>query len=156
MLMREKIEEALDAVKGRVAKEGSENIQKFITQHFGIGRKVEFFISTGNLKTTTGLDVNQTSGFTITAERINFPRYCSFFRSVHRGNYFTQMKITSVRKLLPESWGFICPVHTPDGEPCGLLQHIASGCYPVASDDDMDEISLVQTLALLGMSTDSR
>ena len=108
------------------------------------------------MKTSTGLDVNQTSGFTITAERINFARYCSFFRSVHRGNYFTQMKITSVRKLLPESWGFICPVHTPDGEPCGLLQHIASGCYPIPSDDDLEETDLVQTLALLGMSTDTK
>lgn len=66
------------------------------------------------------------------------------------------MKITSVRKLLPESWGFICPVHTPDGEPCGLLQHIASGCYPIPSDDDLEETDLVQTLALLGMSTDTK
>ena len=35
------------------------------------------------------------------------------------------MKTTLVRKLLPESWGFLCPVHTPDGSPCGLLNHLA-------------------------------
>ena len=32
------------------------------------------------------------------------------FRCVHRGAYFMQMKTTTVRKLLPESWGFLCPV----------------------------------------------
>ena len=33
-----------------------------------------------------------------------------------------------MRKLLPESWGFVCPVHTPDGGPCGLLNHLTSVC----------------------------
>ncbi len=33
-----------------------------------------------------------------------------------------------VRKLLPESWGFLCPVHTPDGSPCGLLNHLTATC----------------------------
>ena len=32
----------------------------------------------------------------------------------------------TVRKLLPDSWGFMCPVHTPDGSPCGLLNHLAA------------------------------
>ena len=35
------------------------------------------------------------------------------------------MRTTDVRKLRPESWGFLCPVHTPDGTPCGLLNHLA-------------------------------
>lgn len=26
-----------------------------------------------------------------------------------------EMRTTDVRKLKPEAWGFICPVHTPDG-----------------------------------------
>ena len=38
------------------------------------------------------------------------------------------MKTTDVRKLLPDSWGFLCPVHTPDGSPCGLLNHLAAAC----------------------------
>jgi len=33
-----------------------------------------------------------------------------------------------VRKLLPDSWGFMCPVHTPDGSPCGLLLHLTAAC----------------------------
>lgn len=24
--------------------------------------------------------------------------------------------------------GFLCPVHTPDGSPCGLLNHMAASC----------------------------
>ena len=75
------------------------------------------------------------SGFTIVAERINFLRYLSHFRSVHRGQFFTTMKTTAVRKLLPESWGFLCPVHTPDGAPCGLLNHLATTCRVVSGAD---------------------
>ena len=60
-------------------------------------------------------------------------RYISHFRSIHRGAYFAEMKTTTVRKLLPENWGFICPVHTPDGGPCGLLNHIAITCKPITS-----------------------
>ena len=55
-------------------------------------------------------------------------RYLSHFRSIHRGAYFAELRTTTVRKLLPESWGFLCPVHTPDGSPCGLLNHFTATC----------------------------
>lgn len=55
-------------------------------------------------------------------------RYLSHFRCIHRGAFFAQMRTTAVRKLLPEAWGFLCPVHTPDGAPCGLLNHLAALC----------------------------
>ncbi|CAN0530166.1 unnamed protein product, partial [Ectocarpus sp. 8 AP-2014] len=90
-----------------------------------VGQGMSTFLSTGNVISTSGLDLMQVSGFTIVAERINFLRYLAHFRSVHRGQFFTTMKTTAVRKLLPESWGFLCPVHTPDGSPCGLLNHLA-------------------------------
>lgn len=44
------------------------------------------------------------------------------------------MRTTDVRKLRPEAWGFICPVHTPDGGPCGLLNHLTAGCRVVTED----------------------
>jgi DNA-directed RNA polymerase I subunit RPA2 len=94
----------------------------------GIGKKVNYLLSTGNLKSSTGLDQMQASGFTIIAEKINFLRYLSHFRSVHRGQFFTTMRSTAVRKLLPDQWGFLCPVNTPDGSPCGLLSHLTRNC----------------------------
>jgi len=60
------------------------------------------------------------------------------------------MKTTTVRKLLPDVWGFICPVHTPDGGPCGLLNHITMSCQPLTHPDDTDIESL---LPALGLST---
>lgn len=93
-----------------------------------IGGALEYFMSTGNLVSPTGLDLQQVSGFTVVAEKINFLRFISHFRMVHRGSFFAQLKTTTVRKLLPESWGFLCPVHTPDGSPCGLLNHLAHKC----------------------------
>ncbi|KAG9451383.1 hypothetical protein H6P81_011348 [Aristolochia fimbriata] len=96
--------------------------------HRSIGKSIESMLKTGKLATETGLDLQQRDGMTIQAERLNFLRFISHFQSVHRGAYFTTMRTTTVRKLLPESWGFLCPVHTPDGEPCGLLNHLTSTC----------------------------
>jgi DNA-directed RNA polymerase I subunit RPA2 len=100
-----------------------------------------------------GLDCSQATGFTVVAEKLNFFRYLSHFRSVHRGAYFTQLRTTAVRKLLPETFGFLCPVHTPDGAPCGLLMHFAHRCNVVANDPpEGSEDALLAILAALGMA----
>ncbi|VVA32071.1 PREDICTED: DNA-directed RNA polymerase [Prunus dulcis] len=93
-----------------------------------ISLAVENMLKTGRLVTQSGLDLQQRAGLTVQAERLNYLRYLSHFRAVHRGASFAGLRTTSVRKLLPESWGFLCPVHTPDGEPCGLLNHMTSTC----------------------------
>jgi DNA-directed RNA polymerase I subunit RPA2 len=117
---------------------------------------VQVFLSTGNIVSSTGLDLMQVSGYTIVAERLNFLRYCAHFRSVHRGQFFMEMKTTSVRKLLPDQWGFLCPVHTPDGGPCGLLSHLALKCNVLADADSFTktskESSLDDILISLGVS----
>ena len=118
-----------------------------------IGNKMQNFMSTGNLNTRTGMDLQQTSGFTIVAEKINFYRYLSHFRSVHRGAFFAQLRTTAVRKLLPESWGFLCPVHTPDGSPCGLLMHLAHKCEVVTIQESVQ--SIPSLLYSLGVSPQS-
>ncbi|KAL9597375.1 MAG: hypothetical protein Q9219_005184 [cf. Caloplaca sp. 3 TL-2023] len=115
-----------------------------------IGSSVEYFLSTGNLVSSTGLDLQQTSGYTVVAEKINFYRFISHFRMVHRGSFFAELKTTTVRKLLPESWGFLCPVHTPDGAPCGLLNHLAHKCRITTCDLDVSPIP--RLLAGLGVS----
>eukprot|EP00934_Nitzschia_sp_Nitz4_P004474 Nitzschia sp. Nitz4//scaffold35_size145790//31425//35153//NITZ4_003015-RA/size145790-processed-gene-0.227-mRNA-1//-1//CDS//3329549079//4464//frame0 len=144
--VKEKFEEMLQAVRLGMVTEMRKDFTRFVSktqdQTFwsklvdrysgnssgGIGKKVGHFLSTGNIVSTTGLDLMQVSGYTIVAEKLNFLRYCSHFRSVHRGQFFMEMKTTAVRKLLPDQWGFLCPVHTPDGGPCGLLSHLSLKC----------------------------
>ena len=106
------------------------------TASLDIGKALEYILATGNLVSPTGLGLSQASGFTIVAEKLNYFRYLSHFRSVHRGAYFMELRTTAVRKLLPESWGFLCPVHTPDGSPCGLLNHLTEMCEVVVPDKD--------------------
>ena len=139
MQIKEKIEECILNIKGAILRDYRFNkvkclqdIQsgKYFQKQFdrfgsSIGPRVGTFLSTGNLVSSSGLDLMQVSGFTVVAERLNIFRYMSHFQAVHRGQFFTTMKTTAVRKLLPESWGFMCPVHTPDGSPCGLLNHMA-------------------------------
>jgi hypothetical protein len=106
--------------------------RKVVERQPEVGRKVYYLLATGNLVSSTGLDMMQVSGYTVVADKINFLRFTTHFRSVHRGQFFTEMKTTTVRKLLPENWGFLCPVHTPDGGPCGLLNHLAQPATVVA------------------------
>jgi len=114
-----------------------------------VGRKAYYLLATGTLQSSTGLDLMQASGFTVVADKINFMRFVTHFRSVHRGQFFSEMKTTTVRKLLPESWGFMCPVHTPDGAPCGLLNHLAAAAR--ATTHPADTARLPALLARLGM-----
>ena len=122
--------------------------------------RLEYFLATGNLQSPTGLDLQQVSGFTVVAEKLNFYRFLSHFRMVHRGSFFAQLKTTAVRKLLPESWGFLCPVHTPDGAPCGLLNHLAHQCklstkYLSSSgiETALTRLSIVDTMHGLGVGS---
>ncbi|KAJ0044583.1 hypothetical protein Pint_05605 [Pistacia integerrima] len=97
-------------------------------------------LKTGRMVTQSGLDLQQRAGYTVEAERLNFLRFISFFRAVHRGASFAGLRTTSVRKLLPESCGFLCPVRTPDGEPCGLLNHMTSTCRVTSYYDSQGNV----------------
>lgn len=108
------------------------------------------FIATGNLPSKSGLGLMQNKGLTIMAENINRMRYMSHFRAIHRGAFFTEMRTTEVRALLPDAWGFVCPVHTPDGSPCGLLNHLATCVEILTHPDDSSAIpGVVATLGLI-------
>lgn len=41
----------------------------------------------------------------------------------------------------------MCPVHTPDGAPCGLLNHLARACVPTVEPATADQCATL--LALL-------
>ena len=119
-----------------------------------VGGKIEYFLNTGNL-VSKSIEISQSSGFTIVAEKLNYFRYISHFRAVHRGAYYATLQTTTVRKLLPESWGFLCPVHTPDGAPCGLLNHLAAKCAIVIQEPQNQEIyfhSVMRMLVRFGLN----
>ncbi|KAJ3740953.1 DNA-directed RNA polymerase I polypeptide 2 [Lentinula detonsa] len=144
MIIKERLEEILNAIRLYVnidVRNGTtvdfhdkRYFAKILARvNFDIGSKLSNFLATGNLVSPSGLDLQQASGFTIVAEKLNWQRYISHFRCIHRGAFFAELKTTTVRKLLPEAWGFLCPVHTPDGSPCGLLNHLARTCRIVTA-----------------------
>lgn len=165
MILKERLEEWLYSIRLQTVEWGrTNNFKPFTDPDFArdfapkmlkkttedLGRLMEYFLATGNLNSPTGLDLQQTSGFTVVAEKLNFYRFISHFRCVHRGSFFAQLKTTTVRKLLPESWGFLCPVHTPDGSPCGLLNHLAHQC--LISTKDIDTSPIPDLVAGFGVS----
>lgn len=140
MILREKLQECLGYVRAKMIKDavGVSTLKirqldylKKCLETSTIGKQIEYFLATGSIKSRTGLDLMQDKGFVVIADKLNNMRFLSHFRSIHRGAYFTEMKTTTVRKLLPQCWGFLCPVHTPDGAPCGLLNHITISCCPL-------------------------
>ncbi|VDP30106.1 unnamed protein product [Schistosoma margrebowiei] len=104
--------------------------QALLSRASEVSTAMVYMVSTGNLppscKSTLSAQLSgQSTGLSVPADNVNFLRFAAQFRAVHRGAFFTEMRTTSVRRLLPEAWGFFCPVHTPDGAPCGLLNHLA-------------------------------
>ncbi|KAI5173448.1 DNA-directed RNA polymerase I subunit RPA2 [Pancytospora epiphaga] len=131
--------EAAELADGLTEQQVERVVKIFNSLDFNVGRKISMFLSTGNITTLTCSDILQTSGFTIIAERINFWRFMSHFQSVSRGAFFATLKITTIRKLRPEGWGFLCPVHTPDGGPCGILLHMAKDCFVKSTRSMLDQ-----------------
>uniref|UniRef100_A0A0K0EYJ3 DNA-directed RNA polymerase subunit beta n=1 Tax=Strongyloides venezuelensis TaxID=75913 RepID=A0A0K0EYJ3_STRVS len=139
LVLREKLENTLTALRIGLNKHFEKNsasaltlsvIQRYLpnVKTGLISNGLSYLLATGNIITRNGLGIQQTSGMAVIAERINQLRFVSHFRAIHRGSFFMEMRTTDVRKLRPEAWGFICPVHTPDGGPCGLLNHLTASC----------------------------
>nr|XP_056708651.1 DNA-directed RNA polymerase I subunit RPA2 [Euleptes europaea] len=158
MFLKEKMEAWLQSVKIALERKAQkthltinpESMMKIVGMGTDLTRLFEYLLATGNLRSKTGLGMLQSSGLCVIADKLNFVRYLSHFRCVHRGSDFLKMRTTTVRKLLPESWGFLCPVHTPDGEPCGLMNHMTATCEIVTQPSYT--ISLPPLLCSLGVS----
>ncbi|OMH85234.1 putative DNA-directed RNA polymerase I subunit RPA2 [Zancudomyces culisetae] len=154
-IIKEKLEDILNNVRAAIRQDLMRNagmvrlgdkgyISRVLKKvQMDVGAKLQYFLATGNLISRSGMDMQQTSGFTVIAEKLNFLRYLSHFQCVHRGSFFAELKTTTVRKLLPESWGFLCPVHTPDGSPCGLLNHLAHKCEPTTRIEGTRDVERV-------------
>ncbi|KRX26222.1 DNA-directed RNA polymerase I subunit RPA2 [Trichinella nelsoni] len=118
-----------------------------------VTRALEYFLRTGNLPSNIHHAFSQQSGFCIIAERLNHLRFVGHFRGIHRGAFFSEVRSTDVRKLSTEAWGFICPVHTPDGSPCGLLNHLAASCRVTATQGSRDlVIHAISKFGLLSLT----
>uniref|UniRef100_A0A915PND6 DNA-directed RNA polymerase subunit beta n=1 Tax=Setaria digitata TaxID=48799 RepID=A0A915PND6_9BILA len=165
LIIRERLENLLSSVRRKIEFEAKRKAESFHltshelvraigTQRTGeITRGLEYFLATGNLISRTGLTLQQNNGFTVIAERINQLRFVSHFRAIHRGAFFMEMRTTDVRKLRPEAWGFVCPVHTPDGAPCGLLNHVTASVRIVTHYSDTSELpKLLGELGMVGHS----
>ncbi|XP_010520079.1 PREDICTED: DNA-directed RNA polymerase I subunit 2 [Tarenaya hassleriana] len=170
--LKDKLEEWLRKSRRLLQEELSDSSKKFSFESLAdvkkvlgknpsksVGGAIETMLKIGRIATQSGLDLQQKAGYTVQAERLNFLRFLSFFRSVHRGASFAGLRTTTVRKLLPESWGFLCPVHTPDGEPCGLLNHMTCTCGITSYFDSQGNVkdflrmrkSIVDVLVGVGM-----
>lgn len=111
---------------------------------FDITRPFYVLLGTGTIRVQNQTNFSlQRTGFSIVAERLNYWRFFSHFRAVHRGAYFEEIQTTTARRLMPESWGFLCPVHTPDGTPCGLLTHLSSACVVSSQTTKIPQYELV-------------
>lgn len=93
-----------------------------------ISKIAEYFFTTGNFSTLNTYGLKQLNGFCMNADYINFTMFLSNFRAIHRGVAFTKNTNLEVRQMSPVAFGYICPAHTPDGAPCGILNHMADKC----------------------------
>lgn len=159
-VLKEKLQNWLFGLKANILKRArrmnyslsAAEIQQAARQAGGFENIMETFLATGNISSNTGLGLMQDKGLTIVAENINRMRYMSHFRAVHRGAFFQEMRTTEARQLLPDAWGFICPVHTPDGEPCGLLNHLTMNCKVTDVPDPKLLANVPAVLTNLGMT----
>lgn len=107
----------------------------------------------GVMRAYRGHDYSNMSGLSVLADRINYVRFLAHFRCINRGNAFAGHKITSIRKLYPESYGFQCAVHTPDGAPCGILTHLCYKAAVLSSTPTADQTAnLFMLLSQFGLS----
>ncbi|XP_028028172.1 DNA-directed RNA polymerase I subunit RPA2 [Bombyx mandarina] len=152
-VLKERLQNILNNVRIQILKRaktthrlviGHKELQQILRACGSLEQKMETFLATGNAP-SSNVNLTQYKGLTIVAENINRMRYMSHFKSIHRGSFFMEMRTTEARQLLPDAWGFVCPVHTPDGAPCGLLNHLTMSAQITQIPDQklVDNLPLV-------------
>lgn len=118
-----------------------------------VATRVKSYLATGNVPNIGRIDLPQQSGLIVVAEKLNFFRFISHFRGIHRGAAFTESRSNDVRRLKVDAWGYICPAHSPDGHLSGLLNHLTHMCEVSAQSlSAADRAVLQSTLYDLGVS----
>ncbi|XP_032099560.1 DNA-directed RNA polymerase I subunit RPA2 isoform X2 [Sapajus apella] len=104
MFLKEKLEGWLVSIKIAFDKKAqktnvsmnTDNLMKIFTMGLDLTKPFEYLLATGNLRSKTGLGLLQESGLCVVADKLNFIRYLSHFRCVHRGSDFAKMRTTTV------------------------------------------------------------
>ncbi|KAF2365748.1 RNA polymerase beta subunit protrusion [Trinorchestia longiramus] len=158
--LKEKLQESLMSIKTLMYlklvdspidfKLTSVELKKQCVRARKVGPAMESMVTTGTISTKTGMGMFQHSGLSIVLEGLNRMRDLSHLRAIHRGSFFLTMKTVLPRRLTGEAWGFICPVHTPDGAPCGLLNHLSYNCT-IPAHPDSNPNALLSTLKQFGL-----
>ncbi|KAJ2941561.1 hypothetical protein O0L34_g14613 [Tuta absoluta] len=160
-VLKERLQMLLYVIKANVmkrAKSGKKfsmspkDLQQIIKMAGSLEQRMETFLATGNAP-SNNVNLAQYAGLTIVAENINRMRYMSHFKAIHRGSFFMEMRTTEARQLLPDAWGFVCPVHTPDGAPCGLLNHLTMSAQVTQPVDQKIMENLPLVLEKCGMES---
>lgn len=158
-VLKERLQQLISVVRIQIIKKakttkklfiGQNELQQILRSSGNLEQKMETFLATGNAP-SNNVNLAQYKGLTIVAENINRMRYMSHFKSIHRGSFFMEMRTTEARQLLPDAWGFVCPVHTPDGAPCGLLNHLTSTAQVTQHPDPKQVANLPHVLERCGM-----
>nr|XP_049705176.1 DNA-directed RNA polymerase I subunit RPA2 [Helicoverpa armigera] len=158
-ILKERLQQLITNVRIQIIKKaktskklviGTHELQQMLRSSGNLEQKMETFLATGNAP-SNNVTLAQYKGLTIVAENINRMRYMSHFKSIHRGSFFMEMRTTEARQLLPDAWGFVCPVHTPDGAPCGLLNHLTCTAQVTQPADPKQVAALPQVLERCGM-----
>ncbi|GJN13824.1 hypothetical protein PR202_gb00571 [Eleusine coracana subsp. coracana] len=107
VFLKDRLQDWLRKTKRLILEEAAKNksfdlhdaheIRKFLGKNTtSVGRAIESMLKVGKVNSQSGLDLPQRDGMTIQAERLNFHRYISHFRAVHRGAAFAKMRTTSI------------------------------------------------------------
>ncbi|KAM3959804.1 RNA polymerase I subunit Rpl135 [Aphomia sociella] len=158
-VLKERLQMIINVLKSQLVKRANSTkklnvtmaqLPQMIRMAGNLESKMETFLATGNAP-SNNVNLSQYKGLTIVAENINRMRYMSHFKAIHRGSFFMEMRTTEARQLLPDAWGFVCPVHTPDGAPCGLLNHLTMAAQVTQPPDAKQLASLPYVLKRCGM-----
>ncbi|GIY70371.1 DNA-directed RNA polymerase I subunit RPA2 [Caerostris darwini] len=120
-------------------------VKKCMSHSSSLTPIVKTIIATGNLSRNHGL-MSQT-GFTIPLKRTNVFEVSAQYSCIYK--FSLKFYPTSMRKFYPESWGFLCPAQTPEGENSGLYNHLALGCQIVSLGSQTLQPSLLYKLGVL-------
>ncbi|XP_054715443.1 DNA-directed RNA polymerase I subunit RPA2-like [Uloborus diversus] len=137
IIMKEGINFFLNSVKRvmlRKMKDSSfkfnrDTVHRCCNQAISFSAMVKSMIATGNIPAKAHGFYSDT-GYTVPLKRRNVLSVISQYTRVSK--FSMEFCSKNARKFYAESWGFLCPAQTPEGEKCGLVNHLASGCQIVS------------------------